>query len=118
MQGKKKRNKSICPICGKKFESVDVFEYTGPAEFQPRFCKVCRRGVDVNGDDYKNYQDKQPSGIQTLSESRGLPVEENKRRAVQLELDGRRFREKYGVKAPANWDFVFDSYDGRFGGIY
>jgi len=101
-----------CDDCG-KIKPISAF-YTNKhmVEGVLNQCKVCTKARQ--GHSKKGRATEHPG----MCEARGLSPDQKKKYDLSLELIGRKFRKKYGVKAPANWWMVADSYKGQYGGVY
>lgn len=120
----KKNIKAKCPRCGKEHISYlatkkHTFEWKGRGD--PRLlclgCKESARSGKVRSGTNKGTT-KERTTLLSIVETRGITHEQKEKHDSQLELLGRKLRAEIGVKAPYSWNTVFDSYSGRYGGVY
>ncbi len=111
-----------CPYCKETHIAKKAYAWTGHGtpRIECRTCEINRRSAEHMQREQKGSGKKHETmpSLKRLSETRGLPVEDNIKRANTLERMGRELRGRYGVKAPANWYVVRDSYHGQYGGVY
>ena len=110
--------KATCPKCGKVHRAYLEFKYSGntPAKF---YCKLCMKAISCPKQSAMSNKERGSTvsiRLVDLCKARGLTKEEKKVLDRKTELEARKLRKKLGVKAPFNWWYVGDDYDGEYGG--
>lgn len=86
----------------------------------PLYSRTGGGGYDTGKIDYGSYEDakiRKNAIMQPLAKTRGTDAEWKKKHDRECELKGRELRRKWGIKAPAHWWRISDSYSGLEGSV-
>jgi len=105
---------AICPKCGKEHNNVHAIDgmsspWTGTCK--PRLlcleCLQISKSTASQGQ-YRKFTKRQATTFLGMSVTRGINAAQKIKHDIGCELEGRKFREKWGIVAPAHYWYVKD----------